>query len=114
MRFINATTITILQAPPSRAYPNRSYSATTITEEFFTQECKDERDSHLAKGHMPFLSRPIYNKLNTRPVKKVLSRNSLEEHVLLADNNPSSCNKEVPEDVFDEADPRICAECQST
>ncbi|POW07635.1 hypothetical protein PSHT_09895 [Puccinia striiformis] len=110
-----ATTIIVSQKPPIGAYPSGSYHSTrTITEELFTQECKEERDMNLAKTHMPFLFRLICNKRNARPVKKVPSTDSSEEHVLPADDDPISDNEEVPEDLFDEADPRIHAECQST
>ncbi|KAH9449600.1 hypothetical protein Pst134EB_020420 [Puccinia striiformis f. sp. tritici] len=110
-----ATKIVISQKPPSGAYPRGAYhSSTTITEELFTQECKDERDTDLVEDHMPFLFRLVCNKLNARPVKKVPSADPSQDDVLPAEEDPNSDTKEVPEDLFDEADPRIRAECQST
>ncbi|POW06198.1 hypothetical protein PSTT_09092 [Puccinia striiformis] len=110
-----ATKIVISQKPPSGAYPRGAYhSSTTITEELFTQECKDERDTDLVEDHMPFLFRLVCNKLNARPVKKVPSADPSQDDVLPAEEDPNSDTKEVPEDLFDEADPRFCAECQST
>ncbi|KAI7948801.1 hypothetical protein MJO29_010466 [Puccinia striiformis f. sp. tritici] len=110
-----ATKIVISQKPPSGAYPRGAYhSSTTITEELFTQECKDERDTDLVEDHMPFLFRLVCNKLNARPVKKVPSADPSQDDVLPAEEDPNSDTEEVPEDLFDEADPRIRAECQST
>ncbi|POV94207.1 hypothetical protein PSTT_16975 [Puccinia striiformis] len=110
-----ATKIVISQKPLSGAYPRGAYhSSTTITEELFTEECKDERDTDLVEDHMPFLFRLVCNKLNARPVKKVPSADPSQDDVLPAEEDSNSDTKEVPEDLFDEADPRICAECQST
>ncbi|KAI7964482.1 hypothetical protein MJO29_002580 [Puccinia striiformis f. sp. tritici] len=110
-----ATKIVISQKPPSGAYPRGAYhSSTTITEELFTQECKDERDTDLVEDHMPFLFRLVCNKLNARPVKKVPSADPSQDDVLPVEEDSDSDTEEVPEDLFDEADPRIRAECQST
>ncbi|KAI7956352.1 hypothetical protein MJO29_007751 [Puccinia striiformis f. sp. tritici] len=110
-----ATKIVISQKPPSGAYPRGAYhSSTTITEELFTEECKDERDTDLVEDHMPFLFRLVCNKLNARPVKKVPSADPSQDDVLPAEEDSNSDTKEVPEDLFDEADPRFRAECQST
>ncbi|KAI7952134.1 hypothetical protein MJO28_007818 [Puccinia striiformis f. sp. tritici] len=110
-----ATKIVISQKPLSGAYPRGAYhSSTTITEELFTEECKDERDTDLVEDHMPFLFRLVCNKLNARPVKKVPSADPSQDDVLPAEEDSNSDTKEVPEDLFDEADPRFCAECQST
>ncbi|POV97023.1 hypothetical protein PSHT_14805 [Puccinia striiformis] len=110
-----ATKIVISQKPPSGAYPRGAYhSSTTITEELFTQECKDERDTDLVEDHMPFLFRLVCNKLNACPVKKVPSADPSQDDVLPVEEDSDSDTEEVPEDLFDEADPRIRAECQST
>ncbi|POV94200.1 hypothetical protein PSHT_16360 [Puccinia striiformis] len=109
-----ATKIVISQKPPSGAYPRGAYhSSTTITEELFTQECKDERDTDLVEDHMPFLFRLVCNKLNARPVKKVPSADPSQDDVLPR-KKIRFRYRGGTEDLFDEADPRIRAECQST
>ncbi|POW01681.1 hypothetical protein PSHT_12434 [Puccinia striiformis] len=110
-----ATKIIISQKPPSGAYLRGAYhSSATITKELFTQECKDERDTNLTEDHTPFLFCLVCNKLNARPVKKVPATEPSQDNILPAEDDPDSDNKEIPKELFDETNPRIHVECQST
>ncbi|EHS64103.1 uncharacterized protein PGTG_20805 [Puccinia graminis f. sp. tritici CRL 75-36-700-3] len=115
-----ASRITISQKPPSGAYPNGAYhSSRMVSSSLFNQECKDERNADLVKNHMPFLFQLISNKLNARPANKKAATNKDEKKgkkqaTDIDDNDPDSDDDVVPEEMFDDQDPQIREECQTT
>ncbi|EFP76793.2 uncharacterized protein PGTG_02254 [Puccinia graminis f. sp. tritici CRL 75-36-700-3] len=89
--FIEAEAISILvkQEPPRGNYPNGGFhSSSTVGEEFFTPEAKEEHERQLTVQHMPFLYNILMGML-----KRTGCKASIDEEEELAFANSAAATK---------------------